>query len=103
MAALQSGCESLSPFADIVQQLLFCIINSLFSVIRQSSQDSWAWVQYVLVDIYLFIILLHASIMWMPRPMAGQEYIKYAPLEVSVVTNNDLELWVSFQNTDILL
>uniref|UniRef100_A0A7S2N566 Uncharacterized protein n=1 Tax=Helicotheca tamesis TaxID=374047 RepID=A0A7S2N566_9STRA len=58
-----------------------------------SRQDSWAWVGYVLGDIYLFIILLHASITWMPRPMAGQEYIKYAPLEVSVETNNDMDLW----------
>ena len=46
------------------------------------------------MDIYLFIILVHASITWMPRPMASQEFIKYAPLEVSAVTN-DLDLWVS--------
>mmetsp|Transcript_882 Transcript_882/g.1403 ORF Transcript_882/g.1403 Transcript_882/m.1403 type:complete len:688 (-) Transcript_882:454-2517(-) len=56
-------------------------------------QDSWAWVGCVLGDIYLFIILLHASIIWMPRPMASQEFTKYAPLEVSMATNDDMDLW----------
>lgn len=65
-----------------------------------SSRDSWAWVGYVLVDIYLFIMLLHASIIWMPRPMASQEFIKYAPLEVSIV-NNDLDLWEESVEGDV--
>jgi hypothetical protein len=38
-------------------------------------------------------MLFHASVIWMPRPMASQEYVKYAPLEVSVTTNNDKDLW----------
>jgi len=46
-----------------------------------SQEDSWAWVGYVLVDVYVFIILLHASITWLPRPLAAMEYAKYIPLD----------------------
>lgn len=67
------------------------LVSVLWSI--NSQQDSWTWISYVLIDLYLFIILLHASIIWMPRPMASQEYVKYAPLEVSVTTNNDKDLW----------
>ena len=66
-----------------------------------SQADSWNWVGYILGDLYLFIILMHASIIWMPRPMASQEFIKYAPLEVSVAAGNDLELWVSYISKSI--
>merc|ERR1712127_508583 len=77
-----------------------CVVVSVYPIIFASSfiwtvhsnVDSWAWVGYVLVDIYLFIILLHASITWMPRPMASQEFLKYAPLELNAV-DNDLDLW----------
>ena len=48
---------------------------------------------YVLVDACLFAILLHASVIWLPRPMAGREYAKYAPLEVSVNAASDRDLW----------
>eukprot|EP00591_Stephanopyxis_turris_P015795 CAMPEP_0195539028 /NCGR_PEP_ID=MMETSP0794_2-20130614/49843_1 /TAXON_ID=515487 /ORGANISM="Stephanopyxis turris, Strain CCMP 815" /LENGTH=643 /DNA_ID=CAMNT_0040673045 /DNA_START=273 /DNA_END=2204 /DNA_ORIENTATION=+ len=58
-----------------------------------SRQDSWAWVGYVLGDIYLFVILVHVSILWIPRPMASQEYVKYAPLEVTNHTTYDFEMW----------
>ena len=64
---------------------------------KKAGEDSWAWVGFVLVDMYLFVLLAHASIIWMPRPMASQEYVKYAPLEVSASLSNDLELWVSYQ------
>ena len=67
------------------------LVSVLWSI--NSQQDSWTWISYVLIDLYLFIILLHASTIWMPRPMASQEYVKYAPLEVSVTTNNDKDLW----------
>ena len=67
------------------------LVSVLWSI--NSQQDSWTWISYVLIDLYLFIMLLHASIIWMPRPMASQEYVKYAPLEVSVTTNNDKDLW----------
>ena len=78
-----------------------CIIISIYPVVFlvsvlwsiNSQQDSWTWVSYVLIDLYLFIMLFHASVIWMPRPMASQEYVKYAPLEVSVTTNNDKDLW----------
>ena len=66
-----------------------------------SQADSWNWVGYILGDLYLFILLMHASIIWMPRPMASQEFIKYAPLEVSVAAGNDLELWVSYKSFNI--
>ena len=67
------------------------LVSVLWSI--NSQQDSWTWVSYVLIDLYLFIMLFHASVIWMPRPMASQEYVKYAPLEVSVTTNNDKDLW----------
>jgi len=78
-----------------------CAIISIYPIVFlgsvlwsiNSQQDSWTWISYVLIDLYLFIMLLHASIIWMPRPMASQEYVKYAPLEVSVTTNNDKDLW----------
>jgi len=78
-----------------------CAIIAVYPVVflvsliwsSNAQQDSWTWVSYVLIDVYLFIILLHASVIWMPRPMASQEYVKYAPLEVSVTTNNDKDLW----------
>lgn len=78
-----------------------CAVIAIYPVVflvsliwsSNSQQDSWTWVSYVLIDVYLFIILLHASIIWMPRPMASQEYVKYAPLEVSVTPNNDEDLW----------
>ena len=59
----------------------------------RAGQDSWGWVGYVLVDACLFAILLHASVIWLPRPMAGREYAKYAPLEVSVNAASDRDLW----------
>ena len=43
----------------------------------------------------MFILLLHASCIWIPRSMASQEFVKYAPLETSTITNNDAELWVA--------
>lgn len=78
-----------------------CAVVGLYPIVflgsvvwnSNSRQDSWAWVGYVLGDIYLFVILFHSSIMWMPRPRASQEYVKYAPLEMSVVSHNDLDLW----------
>lgn len=66
----------------------------------KAQADSWSWVGYVLGDLYLFIILLHASVIWLPRAMSSQEFIKYAPLELSVTANNDLELWEEGVNED---
>jgi len=71
---------------------------SLFLTSR-SREDSWAWVGYVLGDIYLFIILLHATYIWMPRPMASQEYVKYEPIEVDVV--NESDVWEEDVDGDI--
>jgi hypothetical protein len=63
----------------------------------ESQEDSWAWVGYVLVDVYVFIILLHASITWLPRPFAAGEYAKYTPLDhpKSSSSINDPTVWVS--------
>jgi hypothetical protein len=63
----------------------------------ESQEDSWAWVGYVLVDVYVFIILLHASIAWLPRPLAAMEYAKYTPLDQpkSSSSINDPTVWVS--------
>ena len=36
-------------------------------------EDSRAWVGYVLVGVYLLIILLHPSIVWLSRPLAEME------------------------------
>ena len=47
----------------------------------ECQEDSWAWVGYVLVGVYLLVILLHASIVWLPRPLAEMEYSKYTPLD----------------------
>jgi hypothetical protein len=47
----------------------------------ECQEDSWAWVGYVLVSVYLLIILLHASIVWLTRPLAEIEYSKYTPLD----------------------
>ena len=65
----------------------------------ESQEDSWAWVGYVLVDVYVFIILLHASITWLPRPFAAMEYAKYTPLDQpkSSSSINDPTVWVSQQ------
>eukprot|EP00956_Cyclotella_meneghiniana_P007258 scaffold9907_cov75-Cyclotella_meneghiniana.AAC.1 len=61
----------------------------------RSQEDSWAWVGYVLMDVYVFIILLHASITWLPRPFAAGEYAKYTPLDQrkSSSTINDRGVW----------
>lgn len=45
----------------------------------------------MLGDLYLFLIIVHASSVWMPRPMASHEYVKYAPLELTEV--NEFEMW----------
>ena len=78
-------------FAVIAIYPIIFLVSVIWS--SNAQQDSYAWVSYVLIDVYLFMILLHASIIWMPRPMASQEYVKYAPLEVSVGTTNDKDLW----------
>ena len=63
--------------------------------IHQWQQDSWAWIGYVLGDVYVFFILLHASIAWLPRPLAAMEFAKYSPLESSKASSiNDAEIWV---------
>lgn len=85
-----------------------CAVVALYPVIfclsfvwtSSAGEDSWAWVGFVLVDMYLFVLLAHASIIWMPRPMASQEYVKYAPLEVSASLSNDLELWEGDVNNE---
>lgn len=69
--------------------VFFIPIN--LSLNNKSKKDSWAWVGYVLGDLYLFIIIAHTSYVWMPRPMGSHEYVKYAPLELLEV--NGLELW----------
>lgn len=56
-----------------------------------SQKDSWTWVGYVLGDLYLFFITAHASYVWLPRPWASHEYVKYVPLELLQV--NGLEMW----------
>lgn len=63
----------------------------------ECQEDSWAWVGYVLVDVYVFIILLHASIAWLPRPLAAMEYAKYTPLDHNNSSSsiNDPGVWVS--------
>lgn len=63
----------------------------------ECQEDSWAWVGYVLVDVYVFIILLHASIAWLPRPLAAMEYAKYTPLDYTNSSSsiNDPGVWVS--------
>ncbi len=70
---------------------LFFFIPINWSLNVKSKTDSWAWVGYVLGDLYLFIIIAHASYVWIPRPMGSHEYVKYAPLELLEV--NGLELW----------
>ena len=62
----------------------------------RSQEDSWAWVGYVLMDVYVFIILLHSSITWLPRPFAAGEYAKYTPLDQpkSSSSINDRGVWV---------
>lgn len=69
--------------------------------IIQWQQDSWAWVGYVLGDVYVFAILLHASIAWLPRPLAAMEFAKYSPLENSRPSSiiDDAELWVRIAMT----
>eukprot|EP01082_Thalassiosira_pseudonana_P013966 g12542.t1 g12542 contig6:2121938-2123950(-) len=47
----------------------------------QCQEDSWAWVGYVLVDVYAFIILFQASVAWLPRPLSAMEVVKYEPLD----------------------
>ncbi|KAL7521791.1 hypothetical protein ACHAWX_006478 [Stephanocyclus meneghinianus] len=61
----------------------------------ECQEDSWAWVGYVLVDVYVFIILLHASIAWLPRPLAAMEYAKYTPLDHNNSSSsiNDPGVW----------
>ena len=62
----------------------------------ESQEDSWAWVGYVLVDVYVFILLLHATITWLPRPLAAMEYAKYTPLDQqrkSSSSINDPTVW----------
>jgi hypothetical protein len=66
------------------------IPTDLFSFFYYAS-NLYKLIGYVLVDLYLFIIIAHASYVWMPRPMGSHEYVKYAPLELLEV--NGLELW----------
>lgn len=70
--------------------LVFC---ASFVWTTRSTQDSWAWVGYVLIDVYLFVFLTHLSIVCMPRPMSSQEYVKYAPLEADNTNDNDNDMW----------
>ena len=71
----------------------------------ECQEDSWAWVGYVLVDVYVFIILLHASIAWLPRPLAAMEYAKYTllghPKASSAIM--DPSVWVSKRQGSFLM
>ena len=69
---------------------------------QRSTQDSWAWVGYVLIDVYLFVFLTHLSIVCMPRPMSSQEYVKYAPLEADNTNDNDNDMWVSLKELSVV-
>ena len=80
-----------------------CLIVSLYPLIfiagviwnAKCQEDSWAWVGYVLGDVYVFAIVLHASIAWLPRPLAAMEAAKYLPLENSKTQSfDDEKFWV---------
>jgi len=45
-----------------------------------ANKTEWGipWIGYVLTDIYIFVILLQASYMWMPHPAV--DYVPYAPV-----------------------
>lgn len=62
----------------------------------QCQEDSWAWVGYVLVDVYAFIILFQASVAWLPRPLSAMEVVKYEPLDRAKTPSMiDDDAWVS--------
>jgi len=50
----------------------------------------------VLIDAYIFIILVHSSITWLPQEMASQEYMTYAPVDMVIDARCDSDLWVLF-------
>jgi len=78
-----------------------CAVVAIYPVIfiagvlwnAEWQQDSWAWVGYVLGDVYVFVILLHASIAWLPRPLAAMEFAKYSPLESKTSSMDDAQYW----------
>ena len=46
---------------------------------QHTKPDSWApWIGYVITDIYIFIMLVHATYLWLPRPR--EDLGKYAPI-----------------------
>jgi len=52
-------------------------------------KDAWGWVGFVLIDAYIFVLLVHSSFTWLPREMARQEYMKYAPVATVAEAGND--------------
>lgn len=68
-----------------------------YIILSKAKHDAWAWIGFILGDLYLFVMLVHASITWMPQTLASAERAKYSPLDSAdlVFDDDDGSIWVS--------